>query len=329
MRDHPQVWTDRPDPTMEEIPGQRSAGEDVEARDAHARDVEADGQAEAGPDGHAGAGPDGHAEAGQAAEFGYADAGRGADEDRAIGVASVPEADSGAPAATDETRADERADEARADGARADEAGADEARADEARADEDAVSVDDGRLAEDREHRLLDNGDDDAVYRTDAESAGAAQERAGATGDAEEERVGEAPLQGGVPDDAVPSQDAPVPAAAYEAGSAEAAGEGTGGGELMPGDVPEQPVDAMFQPGVAEQFRDRWQRVQMQFVDDPHDAAQSARALVDDVFTALHESLTNQRGALDDWQSGQSGDTEQLRVAVRRYRDFLDKMLGL
>ena len=57
-----------------------------------------------------------------------------------------------------------------------------------------------------------------------------------------------------------------------------------------------------------------------------------ARQLVDDVFTAAREALDKQRGALDDWQSGESGqpdDTERLRVAVRGYRDFLDRMLGV
>jgi hypothetical protein len=88
-------------------------------------------------------------------------------------------------------------------------------------------------------------------------------------------------------------------------------------------------VSALFAQSDASDFRDRWQRVQMQFVDDPRAAADQAKALVDDVFAALHEALTNQRGSLDSWQSGRSGDTEELRVAVRRYRDFLDRMLGL
>jgi hypothetical protein len=102
--------------------------------------------------------------------------------------------------------------------------------------------------------------------------------------------------------------------------------------ELMPGDVPEQQVSALFEPSQADGFRDRWQRVQMQFVDDPKSAADQARRLVDDVFTTAREALDKQRGALDSWQSGEPGqpdDTERLRVAVRGYRDFLDRMLGL
>jgi hypothetical protein len=100
-------------------------------------------------------------------------------------------------------------------------------------------------------------------------------------------------------------------------------------GELIPGDVPEQPVSALFDKAAADDFRGRWQRVQLRFVDDPRGAADQARALVDDVLDVLHEGLNNQRGALDNWQSGQPDDTEQLRVAIRRYRDFLDRMLGL
>jgi hypothetical protein len=105
--------------------------------------------------------------------------------------------------------------------------------------------------------------------------------------------------------------------------------------ELMPGDVPEEPVGGMFDQSVADGFRDRWQRVQMHFVDDPGDAADQARTLVDDLFVALHEALDRQRQSLANWHSGQAapsgqaGDTEELRVAVRRYRDLVDRMLSL
>jgi hypothetical protein len=254
-------------------------------------------------------------------------------EDRAVGVASVPD-DGAVPgdAARDEAAQDE-----------------DEVRDDEVR--HDAELHDAAHEVRD-EPELVDNGDDDggALYRSEADSdrdateAGAADD---ATVEADEAAAAEADAPtdgaaaGGVPDDAVSSQDAPVPAAAYDATDAasdadvaDSAAAGTEAGdatgtELMPGDVPQEPVSALFEAGTASDFRDRWQRVQMQFVDDPRAAADQARALVDDVVSALQEALSYQRGSLDSWQSGQAGDTEELRVAVRRYRDFLDRMLGL
>jgi hypothetical protein len=108
----------------------------------------------------------------------------------------------------------------------------------------------------------------------------------------------------------------------------------TGSGELLPGDVPEEPSLALFDGETTVRFRDRWQLLQLHFVDDPHAAAGLAAALVDDVVAALRDAVDRQRSTLADWQSGDGvdahfGDTERLRVAVRRYRDFLDRLLGL
>jgi hypothetical protein len=338
MRDQTQAWSDRPEPVREGVPEQRQPTDDSAETGAAA---EAEAAAETGAaapwapppervasgDGSQSpwAGAPGEDRADEArAEEARADEDR-ADEDRAVGVASVPETP---------------------DDARGEEARVEEARVEEARDDEAALA------AEEHEPHLVDNGDDDrgAVYRSDAEDRDIedrdiedrdieAGDREAGDREAGELAAGEA--SGGVPVDAVSAADAPVPAAAYEteaprdaeeSPAAEQPGEaGTTGpaDELMPGDVPEEPVNALFDDARATEFRDRWQRVQMQFVDDPRSAADQARTLVDDVFTAMHEALTSQRGSLDSWQSGASSDTEQLRVAVRRYRDFLDRMLGL
>jgi len=216
-------------------------------------------------------------------------------------------------------------------GARAaDTEAADAERADAERVDTEQANAEraDGQWTDERMGRPavdVELPEDDAAAREEATARDEATAR--------EESAWDKPA-GGVPDDAVSSADAPVPAAAYEGDNRtdrEAVDrvDGETHGELMPGDVPEQPVSALFDQATADGFRDRWQRVQMQFVDDPRAAADQARTLVDDVLNTLHEGLNNQRGALDGWQSGQPDDTEQLRVAIRRYRDFLDRMLGL
>jgi hypothetical protein len=106
-----------------------------------------------------------------------------------------------------------------------------------------------------------------------------------------------------------------------------------GSGELLPGDVAAEPVIALLDGASAARFRDRWQQLQLRFIDDPQAVAAQAGVLVDQVVTALHDAVDRRRLALEDGQSGDgidahAGDTEQLRVSVRRYRDFLDHLLG-
>jgi hypothetical protein len=129
---------------------------------------------------------------------------------------------------------------------------------------------------------------------------------------------------------------APVAAAAGAGGVAAAAaaagGAGTaGGGETdaagnrMPGTVDAPDLGKLFNDDAAS-FRERWRDVQLQFVDSPKEATAEAAALVDEVVDKLAASLKSQRAALtgDD-----SDDTERLRVELRAYRDFLNRLLDL
>ncbi|MBO4210060.1 hypothetical protein [Micromonospora echinofusca] len=78
-----------------------------------------------------------------------------------------------------------------------------------------------------------------------------------------------------------------------------------------------------------QEYRDRWREVQLRFVDDPRAAAGEAREVVGDAIEAVARALAARRDELDGWQQSGSEDTEQLRVVVRRYRDLLDRLLGL
>jgi hypothetical protein len=144
-----------------------------------------------------------------------------------------------------------------------------------------------------------------------------------------------------VSDSSSPAHDveghADVAAAEVPVGAASAAdvsGTGVAGsGELLPGEVPQEPVMALLDGATTDRFRDRWQQLQLRFIDEPHAVAAAAGVLVDEVVTALHDAVDQRRLTLEDGQSGDgvdahAGDTERLRVAVRRYRDFLDHLLG-
>ncbi|MEW1776872.1 hypothetical protein [Streptomyces sp. NPDC086777] len=75
-------------------------------------------------------------------------------------------------------------------------------------------------------------------------------------------------------------------------------------------------------------FRDRWQRIQNNFVDDPREAVQGADALVADVMQTLATTFAQHKRDLEDqWGQGEQVDTEELRRALRRYRSFFNRLL--
>ena len=89
-----------------------------------------------------------------------------------------------------------------------------------------------------------------------------------------------------------------------------------------------EPVVTLMSADAAQGFRDRWRDVQLRFVDDPREAAAEAQTLAEEAVDAMVSALTNQKNELGSWQSAEAGDTERLRVVVRRYRDLLDRLLG-
>lgn len=85
---------------------------------------------------------------------------------------------------------------------------------------------------------------------------------------------------------------------------------------------------ALFGGGDVERFRGRWRELQADFVDDPMQAVQGADELVDEVLRSLADTVAGHKRELEaQWQGGDTGETEQLRVALRRYRTFFDQLL--
>ena len=87
---------------------------------------------------------------------------------------------------------------------------------------------------------------------------------------------------------------------------------------------------ALFPPETAEGFRSNWDAVQIGFVDDPRKAVQQADELVARVMKSLAESFASQRASIEaDVGQNDQASTENLRVALRRYRSFFDRLLSL
>ena len=79
----------------------------------------------------------------------------------------------------------------------------------------------------------------------------------------------------------------------------------------------------------SEQLRGRWDTIQSSFVDEPQSAVEQADALVEDLMQRLTETFSSERKRLEDqWAKGDDVSTEDLRVALTRYRSFFDRLLS-
>jgi hypothetical protein len=86
----------------------------------------------------------------------------------------------------------------------------------------------------------------------------------------------------------------------------------------------------LFPPEAAKGFKTRWDDVQIGFVDDPKQAVRKADELVAQVMKSLAETFAKERAELERYldNSGE-GSTEDLRLALQRYRSFFHRLLSL
>lgn len=99
--------------------------------------------------------------------------------------------------------------------------------------------------------------------------------------------------------------------------------------QLMPGEAAAAPVGELWPAGAATSLQDRWHDLQLRFVDDPRGVVSEAKSLVSEAVQTFTTALSDQQRDLDGWESGGNGETEQLRVALQRYRDFFDRLTSL
>jgi hypothetical protein len=65
-------------------------------------------------------------------------------------------------------------------------------------------------------------------------------------------------------------------------------------------------------------------------VDEPRAAVEQADALVGEMMKRLTDVFTQERGRLErQWTRGQEVSTEDLRVALKRYRSFFERLLWI
>jgi hypothetical protein len=77
-------------------------------------------------------------------------------------------------------------------------------------------------------------------------------------------------------------------------------------------------------------YRTRWSAIQTGFVDEPRKAVEEADALVAEVMKRLAEIFADERRQLESqWERAEQISTEDLRLAMRRYRSFFERLLSI
>ncbi len=76
-------------------------------------------------------------------------------------------------------------------------------------------------------------------------------------------------------------------------------------------------------------FQRRWEEVQTRFVDEPRGAVEDADGLVANLMQQLAQGFAQERERLEaQWGRGEDISTEDLRVALQRYRSFFQRLLS-
>lgn len=86
----------------------------------------------------------------------------------------------------------------------------------------------------------------------------------------------------------------------------------------------------LFPNNELEDLRNRWNSVQAGFVDEPRHAVEQADSLVASAMKRLAEVFAEERSKLEgQWDRGDNVSTEDLRIALQRYRSFFHRLLSI
>jgi uncharacterized protein (DUF2267 family) len=90
-----------------------------------------------------------------------------------------------------------------------------------------------------------------------------------------------------------------------------------------------EPLAALLPRDRTEDYGSRWHELQALFVDDPRETVARADALVAELMQELASVFNDTRAELEEqWSRGDDVSTEDLRVALKRYRSFFERLLA-
>jgi hypothetical protein len=92
----------------------------------------------------------------------------------------------------------------------------------------------------------------------------------------------------------------------------------------------EEELNPLLSAKEEKDLRARWSDIQANFVDEPRRAVENADELVAQTIHRLAQSFSDQKGSLEkQWEHSEQVSTEELRMALRRYRSFFDRLLSI
>ena len=107
------------------------------------------------------------------------------------------------------------------------------------------------------------------------------------------------------------------------------AGSGSSAGAATAVALDKQVVP-LFSAEEAKDFRGRWDAIQVSFVDEPRQVVEQADSLVALAMKRLAEMFAAERARLEaQWDRGDNVSTEDLRLALQRYRSFFGRILSV
>ena len=87
--------------------------------------------------------------------------------------------------------------------------------------------------------------------------------------------------------------------------------------------------EPLFEAADRDRFGESWTSIQAAFVDDPRDAVKEADTFVAELMQRLAETFSAERSRLESqWDNDEDVSTEDLRIALQRYRSFFDRLLS-
>jgi hypothetical protein len=86
----------------------------------------------------------------------------------------------------------------------------------------------------------------------------------------------------------------------------------------------------LFSADETDDFKSRWDSVQVKFVDEPRRAVEQADSLVAAAIQRLAQVFAEEKSKLEgQFKRGDNVSTEDLRVALQHYRTFFARLLSI
>lgn len=98
----------------------------------------------------------------------------------------------------------------------------------------------------------------------------------------------------------------------------------------LPAVQQDEKATPLFSEQEAKNFFARWDSLQVGFIDEPRHAVEQADNLVAGAMKRLAEIFADERAHLEgQWDRGDNVSTEDLRIAMQRYRSFFRRLLAV